>query len=81
MASVFRSITPGLTPNEIGKQLVEDVRTLRNDIGLPGRLQDVGVKQEQLQNIAEDSVKSGMWKFNPRQASIEDIYQLINQIF
>lgn len=81
MASVFRKIDSTLTAMEIGQQLVEDVTVLRNDIGLPQRLQEVGVREEQLQEIAEDSVKSGMLKFNIRQANVKEIYHIIKQIF
>jgi alcohol dehydrogenase len=81
MARVFREIDPLLPDWEITDQLIEDVTKLRNDIGLPQRLQQVGVKEEQLEAIAKDSVKSGMWKFNPRQATEEEILELIKQIF
>jgi alcohol dehydrogenase len=81
MASVFREIDPSLPGWKITDQLVEDVTKLRNDIGLPQKLNQVGVKEEQLKGIAQDSVKSGMWKFNPRLATEEEILQLIKELF
>jgi alcohol dehydrogenase len=81
MASVFREIDPSLPGWKITDQLVEDVTKLRNDIGLPQKLNQVGVKEEQLKGIAQDSVKSGMWKFNPRLATEEEILELIKELF
>jgi alcohol dehydrogenase len=57
------------------------VTKLRNDIGLPQKLQQVGVKEEHLKGIAHDSVKSGMWKFNPWLATEEEILDLLKELF
>ncbi|MDQ0246244.1 alcohol dehydrogenase [Bacillus fengqiuensis] len=81
MAGAFREITRSLSDWEIIDQLIEDVSRLRDDIGLPQRLQQVGVKEDQLKMIAADSVKSGMWKFNPRQAIEEEILELLKELY
>ncbi len=81
MAGAFREIDRSLSDWEIIDQLIEDVSRLRDDIGLPQRLQQVGVKEDQLKMIAADSVKSGMWKFNPRQASEEEILELLKELY
>ena len=81
MASVFRDIDLSLPDREITDQFIEEVTRLRDDVGLPQKLQQVGVKEEQLKAIANDSVKSGMWKFNPRRATEEEILGLLKQLF
>ncbi|WP_235420915.1 iron-containing alcohol dehydrogenase [Jeotgalibacillus soli] len=73
--------TRNLSKRETAEKVVAEVRQLRDDLLLPRRLKDVQVKEEQLKGIADDSIKSGMWKFNPREASVEDIQQLLKQIF
>lgn len=61
--------------------LIEEVTQLRDDIGLPKKLSAVGVKESQLMEISNDSIKSGMWKMNPRKASAQEINQLLEGIF
>ncbi|PLS16030.1 NAD-dependent alcohol dehydrogenase [Bacillus sp. M6-12] len=70
-----------LSKRSIAEKVLEEVRQLRNDVLLPARLRDVNVKEDQLEGIAHDSIKSGMWKFNPREASVEEIQQLLATIF
>ncbi|WP_158738074.1 iron-containing alcohol dehydrogenase [Alteribacillus sp. YIM 98480] len=81
MGTCFEEDYSYLPKKEAAIKVVEKVTELRNDIGLPQKLTDVGVKKEQLQDIAEDSLKSGMWHFNPRRASKEEIYKLLQEIF
>ncbi|MDQ0341176.1 alcohol dehydrogenase [Caldalkalibacillus uzonensis] len=81
IARVFHQNTGHLSERKLAERVVEDITELRNDIGLPQKLREVGVKEEQLEPIAEDSLKSGMWQFNPIQAPKEDIYKLLKEIF
>src|ERR1700730_10614757 len=52
---------------ELTNQAGPAVAQLVEEIGLPTRLSQVGVTEEKLPDIAKDSFKSGMMKFNPRQ--------------
>lgn len=81
LASVFRPWDGTRSKREIARQGVEDLAALRNDIGLPRTLREVGVRENQLAMIADDSLKSGMWKFNPRQAPAKDILELLTKIY
>ncbi|MET1030151.1 iron-containing alcohol dehydrogenase [Domibacillus tundrae] len=81
MARVFREVDLSMPEWKSIDQLIEDVTRLRNDVGLPQRLQQVGVEEDQLKAIAADSIKSGMWKFNPRQASEEEILNMLQDLF
>lgn len=72
---------PGETAEQQIEQLVAALQQLVSDIGLPTRLQEVGVKQEQLNDIARDTFKSRMVGFNPRQPSEAEVYQLLSSLF
>lgn len=60
-------------------QAAEAVAALVKEIGLPTRLRDVGVPEEKLGEIAKDSFKSGMMKFNPRQPSEQEVLVLLQE--
>ncbi|BCJ88246.1 iron-containing alcohol dehydrogenase family protein [Effusibacillus dendaii] len=57
------------------------VAQLVQDIGLPTRLREVGVPQEKLADIARDSFKSGMMKWNPRQPSEAEVLEILKKMF
>ncbi|MGF9710602.1 iron-containing alcohol dehydrogenase [Paenibacillus naphthalenovorans] len=57
------------------------VAQMVRDIGLPTRLRDVGVPEEKLTDIARDSFKSGMMKFNPRTPTEHEVLELLEGIF
>lgn len=56
------------------------VAQLVQEIGLPTRLGDVGVTEEKLADIARDSFKSGMMKFNPRTPTESEVLELLKRI-
>jgi len=66
---------------ELAAQAASAVARMVRDIGLPTRLRDVGVPEEKLPEIARDSFKSGMMKFNPRQPSESEVLELLQRIF
>ncbi|WP_017729031.1 iron-containing alcohol dehydrogenase [Halalkalibacterium ligniniphilum] len=70
----------GLSNYEAAALFSETVTQLRNDIGLPKQLREVNVKEAQLEAISKDSIKSGMWQFNPRRASEQDVYQMLREM-
>jgi alcohol dehydrogenase len=71
----------GKHSEELVAQAGPAVAQLVEDIGLPTRLREVGVTEEKLSDIAKDSFKSGMMKFNPRQPSESEVLQLLKEIF
>ncbi|WP_051330990.1 iron-containing alcohol dehydrogenase family protein [Aneurinibacillus terranovensis] len=66
---------------ELALQASPAVARLVEDIGLPTRLREVDVTEKKLFEIAKDSFKSGMMKFNPRQPSESEVLQLLKEIF
>jgi len=59
----------------------ELVGQLVRDIGLPQRLQEVGVPEAKLVDIAKDSFKSGMMKWNPRLPTEQEVLELLQKAF
>jgi alcohol dehydrogenase len=65
---------------ELAAQAAPAVLQLVKDIGLPTRLREVGVSEEKLSDIAKDSFKSGMMKFNPRTPTESEVLELLKRI-
>lgn len=49
--------------------------------GLPNKLRDAGAKEENLDDVARDALKSGMLKFNVRKASEKQIREIVQEAF
>lgn len=79
IAQLMVTIANGTGPKAEGA--ASAVAQMVRDIGLPTRLRDVGVTEEKLTDIAKDSFKSGMMKFNPRTPTESEVLELIHRIF
>ena len=56
------------------------VEKLRNDIGIPARLRDLGVKEEQLRLFAEKAFNvKRLMRVNPRYPTVDDIEHIYKQ--
>jgi alcohol dehydrogenase class IV len=64
----------GLGEQEAAQRAIDAVDHLRADIGVPGRLRDIGVKQDQLRLFAEKahSIQRVM-RVNPRAVTVEEV--------
>lgn len=58
------------------QMLVDEIRKLNNELGIPARLSDVGVTADQIPAMAEDAMKSGNIPANPRQTTLKDMIAL-----
>jgi alcohol dehydrogenase len=56
---------------------VELVRQLAFDVGIPATLADAGVREEQVEIIAADAMRSGNVPINPRSVDQQEIIQVI----
>ena len=66
--------------NEFKPQmLVEEIKKLNMDCGIPSSLSEVGVKAELIPDMAQDAMKSGNILANPRQSTLEDIINLYHK--
>src|SRR6516162_6665962 len=68
----------GEEPN--AQRAISAVEQLRNDIGIPSRLRDIGVKEEQLRPFAEKAVGiRRIVRVNPRVPSVDDALGILRE--
>jgi alcohol dehydrogenase class IV len=64
----------GSSERAAAEKAVAAVEKLRNDIGVPQRLRDIGVKPEQLRTLAEKAAGiKRILRVNPRSVTVDDI--------
>jgi alcohol dehydrogenase class IV len=61
----------------LGEDVPGRLAGLAHTCGLPGRLRDVGVREEELPTLAEYAESDGALIFNPREASRDDLLILL----
>lgn len=71
--------TKDISEEEAERQSVEKVRNLIKALGLPLRLSEVGVKEEHLPAIAADAICDGSVYNNPREATEEDMIDILKK--
>lgn len=62
------------------EMLVRELEQLNDDLGIPKRLSDVGVKAELIPEMARDAMKSANILANPRQSGLNDIIELYKKV-
>jgi alcohol dehydrogenase len=81
MAAIARLLgedVTGLDERSAAQRAVTTVERLRNDIGIPARLRDLGVREEQLWPFAERAFGiKRILRVNPRPVSVEDLEQIL----
>src|SRR5207248_5515734 len=64
----------GLGERQAAERAVAAVERLRTDIGIPGRLRELGVRQEQLRPFAEKAFGiKRILRVNPRAVTADDL--------
>ena len=58
------------------EMLVEELKKLNEDLGIPKSLSEVGVKEHMIEDMAKDAMKSGNVLANPRETSLNDMIEL-----
>lgn len=58
------------------EMLVEEIKKLNADLGIPKTLSEVGVTEDKIPQMAADAMKSGNIAANPRQSTVKDIEML-----
>ena len=61
------------------EMLVEEIRKLNEELGIPSCLSKVGVTEDKIPQMAEDAMKSGNIAANPRSSTLQDIINLYHQ--
>ncbi|MBZ5586267.1 MAG: iron-containing alcohol dehydrogenase [Acidobacteriia bacterium] len=68
-----------LPPLEAARRAVHVVRSLARDIGIPKGLAEFGVREEHVEPIVAEAMKSGNVPVNPRRACAEDLGRILRQ--
>lgn len=66
---------------EAREAAVEAVRQLSVDVGIPARLRDVGMKEEDIPALAQAALDDVCTGGNPREATLDDIASLYRKIY
>ncbi len=78
----FAEIAVLLGEDAVADKAVAAVEKLRNDIGVPARLRDIGVKPEQLRTLAEKAFGiKRILRVNPRSVNVDDMEGIFKEAF
>jgi alcohol dehydrogenase class IV len=82
IARLLGEETTGLSDEEAAERAITAVERLRHDIGVPARLRDIGVKQEQLRGFAEKAANiKRLLRVNPRSATADDLEGILKAAY
>ncbi|GAV23016.1 L-threonine dehydrogenase [Carboxydothermus pertinax] len=62
-----------LSAKEAGEKVLEAIKALSKEIGIPSGLKELGVKEEDIKTLSENALKDACGLTNPKQASLEEI--------
>ncbi len=72
----------GLSEAQAAERAVQAVERLRGDIGIPGRLRDLGVTRQQLRPFAEKAFGiRRILRVNPRPMTVDDLEQILEEAY
>lgn len=71
----------GLSLSEVRVAAVDAVKQLSADVGIPARLRDVGMKEEDIAALAQAALDDVCTGGNPRDATLADITELYRQLY
>ena len=72
----------GLSEEAVAAKSIVAVEKLRADIGIPNRLRDIGVKQEQLRPFAEKAFGiKRILRVNPRAVGVDDLEAILQSAY
>ncbi|MFG6497050.1 iron-containing alcohol dehydrogenase [Fictibacillus sp. UD] len=69
--------TTNLSAYEAGEEAIKTIIEMNKAFGIPDNIKDLGVKMEVLQQLIDDSMKSGNVHVNPRLTTSEDVKNII----
>lgn len=70
-----------MTQEEYRKAAIDAVKKLSEDVGIPKTLKEIGVKEEDLQALAESAMADACTPGNPRDTSVEEILEIYKSIY
>ena len=79
IAETLGADTSGLDQREAAQLAVDTVRDINDDLGIPAKLGDVGVKKTHIRPMAKAAMLSGNIAVNPRKTSQRDLETIFHK--
>lgn len=70
-----------MTQDEYRKAAIDAVKKLSEDVGIPKTLKEIGVKEEDLQALAESAMADACTPGNPRDTNVPEILEIYKSIY
>ena len=70
-----------MSKEEYRKAAIGAVRKLSEDVKIPKTLKEIGVKEEDLHALAESALADACTPGNPRDTSVEEIFEIYKSIY
>ncbi|WP_160685849.1 lactaldehyde reductase [Clostridium sp. C2-6-12] len=70
-----------MTQEEYRKAAIDAVKKLSEDVGIPKTLKEIGVKEEDLQALAESAMADACTPGNPRDTNVPEILEIYKSIY
>ena len=70
-----------MSPSEYRNAAVTAVRNLAISLSIPQKLSEIGVKESDLQNLAESAFKDVCTGGNPKETSVDEILKIYKTAF
>jgi alcohol dehydrogenase class IV len=78
IAELLGEDVAGLSQQAAAERAIAAVERLKADIGIPGRLRDLGVTEPQLRTFAEKAFNiKRILRVNPRPVSVDDLHAIL----
>ena len=71
----------GLTTIEAGRKAIDGIKQLCLDIGIPGKLRDIGVTEDRIPEMARLAFEGNYNRWNPRYTTYEDFLALFERAY
>lgn len=81
VATLFDPKAALIAAEEASHLAITKVRELNAEIGIPARLRDVGVKESDIEALAEGALHDGCHATNPRPCTLEDFQNLFREAY
>ncbi|MEK6263757.1 MAG: lactaldehyde reductase, partial [Clostridium sp.] len=70
-----------MSQDEYRKAAIDVVKKLSEDVKIPKTLKEIGVKEEDLQSLAKSAMADACTPGNPRDTSVEEIFEIYKSIY
>jgi 4-hydroxybutyrate dehydrogenase len=79
--AIAMGVSSSVPPETLASASVERVAQLTRSIGIPERLRDVGLQEDQIPEVASKAIQDGCHQGNPRRVTERDLEQICRAAF